>query len=254
MANYITKFKTQADYNTQKYKLDYPNTSYIEGTDEVVLVNAMPDDYALAWIDANGSVIDVSPCSATLTRPSSVRGDNVYGIRWGSCSNITAIGDGSSGVFEQMSNLTGTLEFPSTVTTLAKAAISFCSNLTIILHSGITTIGNGALFNVGNTEFIVPDTVTSIGETAFSSNYNMTTATIGTGCTSIGNIPFNWCSSMTSLTIKATTPPTVPSNFKLTNGRNNSTIQIYVPAASVDAYKAATGWSVFASQINAITE
>ena len=254
MANYITKFKTQADYNTQKYKLDYPNTSYIEGTDEVVLVNAMPDDYALAWLDDNGSVIDVSPCSTTLTRPRTVRGENVYGIRWGSCNQITTIGDGNSYVFGNMSHLTGTFEFPSTVTTLSNQATYGCSNLTFILHEGLITLGNSCLAVCGNTDITVPDTVTTIGEYAFNSCNSLTSVTIGAGCTTLGTHPFNWCNVMTSLTIKATTPPTVPSNFRLTYASNDSTIQIYVPAASVDAYKAATGWSRYSSQINAITE
>lgn len=51
-----------------------------------------------------------------------------------------------------------------------------------------------------------------------------------------------------TLTCKATTPPTI--SYSLTNTPN--LIAIYVPAASVDAYKAASGWSNFASIILAI--
>lgn len=51
-----------------------------------------------------------------------------------------------------------------------------------------------------------------------------------------------------TLTCKATTPPTI--NHSLTNTPN--LIAIYVPAASVDAYKAASGWGDFASIIQAI--
>ena len=51
-----------------------------------------------------------------------------------------------------------------------------------------------------------------------------------------------------TLTCKATTPPTI--NNSLTNTPN--LIAIYVPAASVDAYKAASGWGDFASIIQAI--
>jgi hypothetical protein len=51
-----------------------------------------------------------------------------------------------------------------------------------------------------------------------------------------------------TLTCKATTPPII--NNSLTNTPN--LIAIYVPAASVDAYKAASGWSDFTSIIQAI--
>lgn len=253
MANYITKFKTQADYNTQKYKLDYPNTSYIEGTDEVVLVNAMPDDYALAWLDANGSVIGISTCSTTLTRPQSVRGENVYGIRWGSCNQLTAIGDGNGYVFESMSNLTGTFTIPSGITSVNSAFYN-CNNLTVILNNGLTTIGDSSFSGLANTGFIVPDSVTTIGNNAFNNCSSLTSLTIGSGCTQIGDNILNWSSNATTLTVKATTPPTFNGSRFSYNTTQDNTIQIYVPAASVDAYKAARNWSKYASRINAITE
>jgi hypothetical protein len=59
------------------------------------------------------------------------------------------------------------------------------------------------------------------------------------------------------LTVKATTPPTLTQNAlkyaTSSGGRYNySNLMIYVPAASVDAYKTATGWSAYASKIQAI--
>lgn len=250
MANYITKFKTQADYNTQKYKLDYPNTSYIEGTDEVVLVNAMPTDYAIAWLDSNNSVIDVSQCSATLTRPRTVRGENVYGVRWGDCQSLTVIGENA---FQSCSHISGSFVIPSNITAIGNSAFYYCQNMTITLPDNLLTIGASAFTQCANTEWVVPDSVTTIGDYAFTEG-PATSLTIGTGCTSLGMCPVNWNTNMAEITIKATTPPTVPGSFRLTYASNDSTIQIYVPAASVDAYKAATGWSRYSSQINAITE
>lgn len=253
MSNYITKFKTQADYNSQKYKLDYPNTSYIEGTGEVVLVNAMPDDYALAWLDANSSIIDISPCSVTLTRPRTVRGENVYSIRWGGCNQLTTIGDGNGYVFEGMSHLTGTFTIPSGITSVNNAFYN-CNNLTVIINNGLTTIGDNSFSGLANTEFIVPDSVTTIGSNVFNSNNNLTSLTIGSGCTQIGDYILNWSSNATTLTVKATTPPTFNGSRFSYNTTQDNAIQIYVPAASVDAYKSASVWSKYASRINAITE
>ena len=53
---------------------------------------------------------------------------------------------------------------------------------------------------------------------------------------------------MKSVTVNATTPPTLgESALDYTNN-----CPIYVPAASVDVYKAASGWSTYASRIQAI--
>ena len=61
--------------------------------------------------------------------------------------------------------------------------------------------------------------------------------------TSIGNYAFYNCSSLTSITSKNTTPPTVG------NGNTfydvNKSIPVYVPAESVEAYKSAEYWKEF---------
>jgi len=66
--------------------------------------------------------------------------------------------------------------------------------------------------------------------------------------TSIGNEAFDSCRSLTSVTVEATTPPTLSTDAF--NSTNNC--PIYVPCDSVDTYKAASGWSTYASRIQAI--
>ena len=65
--------------------------------------------------------------------------------------------------------------------------------------------------------------------------------------TSIDDYAFQDCSRLTSFTCLATNPPSLGSN--VFNGMNGT---IFVPAASVEAYKAADGWKDHASQIQAI--
>lgn len=72
-------------------------------------------------------------------------------------------------------------------------------------------------------------------------------ATVPATITSIGQYSF-YCTTLTKLTILATTPPTLYTPLGTT------TFQIYVPAASVDAYKNASGWSTMASRIYPIQE
>lgn len=69
--------------------------------------------------------------------------------------------------------------------------------------------------------------------------------------------PDNSGSNFVKLTVKATTPPTLIQNALKYGGSSGgnyiySNLMIYVPAESVDAYKAATGWSTYASKIQAI--
>ena len=81
-----------------------------------------------------------------------------------------------------------------------------------------------------------------------TSYYDMITAIIGNCVTEIGFSAFQSCYNLTSVTVNASTPPTLGGYaFDATNN-----CPIYVPAASVDAYKAATIWSNYASRIQAI--
>lgn len=67
--------------------------------------------------------------------------------------------------------------------------------------------------------------------------------------TSIGSRCFMNCNHLATITCNATTPPTLGGSAL--SGTTLLT-HIYVPAASVDTYKAASGWSSFASIIEAI--
>ena len=90
--------------------------------------------------------------------------------------------------------------------------------------------------------------ISDIQAYAFANCTSLTTIKIPSSITNIRGYAFYGCNSMTSVTIEAVTPPTTAnSTFSQSN---NCTI--YVPAESVDAYKAASGWSNFADRIQAI--
>jgi len=65
----------------------------------------------------------------------------------------------------------------------------------------------------------------------------------------MGNYAFLNCSKLTTITVKATTPP----YLKVSPIPDNVTT-IYVPFDSVDTYKSATKWNKYASKIQAIQE
>lgn len=66
----------------------------------------------------------------------------------------------------------------------------------------------------------------------------------------INFMTFYGCTNLTHITLHSITPPILGSDV-FTNTNN---CPIYVPAESVDAYKSATGWSEYASRIQAIPQ
>ena len=104
--------------------------------------------------------------------------------------------------------------------------------------------------NDGNfcTHVIIGDCVTSLGNDITSTSQAVDVL-IGSGITSIGNDFFYNNGYIDTITINATTPPTVGSNFL---GGKCGIYHIYVPSASVSAYQSASGWSTWSKIIEAI--
>ena len=136
-------------------------------------------------------------------------------------------------------------------TSIGNSAFSGCSNLTSIdIPNGVTSIGDNAFDDCYYlTSITIPDNVTSIGYEAFESS-NLTSVIIGSGVTSIGEYAFWNCTYLESVTIMATTPPSIGNSIF---GGEMSIPTIYVPSASVEAYKSASGWSDYDSYIEPIS-
>lgn len=113
-------------------------------------------------------------------------------------------------------------------------------------------------FNGTLTEFTVPEGVTSINPSTFVSCTGLTSLTLPSSIASIGSDDIhgmhggsNPFGTLKTMTVKATTPPTLP-NYEIPIPTTISAI--YVPASSVDAYKAANKWSDYDDKIQAIAQ
>ena len=162
-------------------------------------------------------------------------------------NSVTSIGDGA---FMDCSSLTS-IDIPSGVTSIVGHTFDGCHGLTsVTIPNSVTSIGTQAFLHCSSlTSVTIPSSVTSIGLQAFGSCTGLTSINIPSGVTTINEGAFISCKSLTSITINATTPPTLGNNaFNITNN-----CPIYVPAASVNAYKAASGWSTYSSRIQAIS-
>ena len=161
-------------------------------------------------------------------------------------NSVTSIGNGA---FQGCYELTS-VTIPNSVTTIDDNTFNGCSSLTsVTIPEGVTKIGYAAFQGCsGLTSVTIPEGVTSIGSYAFNDCSSLTSVTIPEGVTSINYAAFNSCHGLTSITCNAINPPSIGGGvFSATND-----CPIYVPASSVDAYKAATRWSEYASRIQAI--
>ena len=158
--------------------------------------------------------------------------------------SVTSIG---SSAFSGCSSLRS-VTIPDSVTSIGKSAFYNCSSLTsVTIPESVTSIGEGAFVRCSSlTSITIPDSVTSIGYAAFYDCDSLTSITIPDSVTSIGERAFLYCNSLKNVYCKPTTPPS--GNSHMFND-NVSGRKIYVPTASVEAYKSAQYWSDYASDI-----
>lgn len=158
-------------------------------------------------------------------------------------AKIKIIGPYSFSEYYQLQSVV--FESDSELTSIGESAFDNCQSLTSInIPEGVTSIGNSAFNGCSSISSInIPENVTSIGDYAFEYCESLENITIPASVTSIGGSAFKGCMNLTDLTCNAVTPPTIGSSYTF-YGVNKS-IPVYVPADSVEAYKAANYWKDF---------
>lgn len=119
----------------------------------------------------------------------------------------------------------------------------------IVFNSDVTSISSNQFKSLTKLKSVViPDSVREIGMSSFSGCSSLKSATLGSGVTYIDENAFNNCTALVEIYCKATTPPSVE-NVAALGGLYTANKKIYVPTASVDAYKKAKNWSSYSSMI-----
>ena len=110
------------------------------------------------------------------------------------------------------------------------------------LPDGLTSIGEEAFSYCWElVEFTIPNSVETIEKAAFAYNF-MQKITIGSGVKSIADEAFADNDGFAEMTVLAVVPPTVGTDAFRGTKRD---IPVYVPAESLEAYKAAAVWKEF---------
>lgn len=175
--------------------------------------------------------------------------------------------DGFSGAFGNCTTLKS-IEIPNTVTSVGYGSFNSCSALlNVTLPKNITKIEDFTFHNCESLEPVaIPEGVTSLGYRSFGANLKMTSVTLPKELVTIGGDAFCWNEALTTIAIpekvttigdraftgskllttiycKPVTPPALPGSSHFTASGKT----IYVPAASVAAYKEA--WPDYADCI-----
>ena len=250
----IAKFNVVDDSDTTRIygAKDYANVSVLDNFTKMVADGV---EISLTDLDENYGFYQLyegeHTVKCTLADPTEIG----YAV-FCECSRLTSviIPDGvttiGNNAFYYCTELTNVV-IPNSVITIDSQSFNNCSSLTnIVIPNSVTTIDLSAFSGCsGLTNITIPDSVTTIVESAFYECTGLTSVTIGNGVTTIGQEVFYGCTALTSVTIQATTPPTLDDSNAFDSTNNCS---IYVPSASVNAYKSATNWSDLSSRIQAI--
>lgn len=227
--------------------------------------------------DSSGSIQQIFPIEGLLTfyigKCADFIASGVFARQQGMTSTLSAvtIDEGlktiGSIAFQDCNNLK-IISIPSTVIEINERAFYGCSGLTDVYIASLSswcgiTFGdyyanpisfaehiyvNGAEV----TDLVIPGDISSISKYAFKGCKAITSVTINSNISIISSFAFYDCSNLQSITVNSTTKPYLYGNHPEETFAKTNNCPIYVPAASVNAYKSDSRWSTYASRIQAI--
>ena len=120
-----------------------------------------------------------------------------------------------------------------------------CSKMTsVTIGQSVISIGHDAFAGCSRlTSVIIPNSVTDIGYGAFYGCSDMKSVTIGKSVINIGDYTFSSCSNLAEIINQQEIPCMLP--ISAIEEVNTKTCILYVPAGSIENYRASRQWRVF---------
>lgn len=175
----------------------------------------------------------------------------IGGVAFESCTSLVNVNLGnalttiSNHAFAGCTSLSS-INIPNSVTNIGSSAFNGCTGLkSATIGNSVTSVSASAFQGcVGLTSIDIPNSVTEIGSKAFYGCSGLTSVSIGNSLTTIGKEAFMNAPAISTVTCKATTPPTWGDlSMFMANVYNHA--PLHVPSDTERAYMADSGWGQF---------
>ena len=184
---------------------------------------------SVVFTNEAGSVVE----SVTIPNTTYVINKNVLA----GCPNLkTVVVDSENPYYDSRENCNAIITTSQNPYFTPNTLIAGCK--TTIIPNSVVEIGANAFYNCQSLETItIPNSVTKIGRSAFNACSALSSITLSENLTAIGDWAFDDCNNLIEVVCYATQPPTI-SQYTF----SGISPTIYVPAESIEQYRAADGW------------
>jgi hypothetical protein len=149
------------------------------------------------------------------------------------------------------------IPLPQSIQEISSNAFCNCTSLSFedLQLPNLTSLGQNAFLACQSLEYIDLPSIEKLGNVVFRDCISLKHIKLGSNVTSIGQYQFGDSTAavnnvMEYIMCEAVTPPTLGTSAWY----NTNNCPIYVPDASVEAYKTASGWSSYADRIKPLSE
>ena len=182
-----------------------------------------------------------------ITIPEGVTSIGDYAFYESSLQSIaipSSISQISNSCFGKCSSLQS-VEIPSSITKIGSYSFQE-SGLTSVTLSKVEEIGSSAFYKCKQlANVIFSEGLTNMESYAFSGCTALSKIDLPSTLLAVNSEAFYGCKNIKSVTSRATTPPTHSNGYFILKGCDMTDVKLYVPAMSIDKYRAESGWKSF---------